>query len=206
MAKNVVRILNHSFTISSDDDQQYMEKIAAKVERKVKRLSDEMHTRNMTEVSLFVAMDYCDQYTKALNDASTLRGQIKEYLQESSFARKQLDDVKKENAELRSEIEALRKRLSDRGTQSDSAKKAERANKPDRTEKSVKTEKTVKTAEPLPVLEKPAPFIEVKTSPEKHAPIQGVFSDDAFSESADATAEIMSFFEQKAFMDDDDDE
>ena len=35
------------------------------------------------------------------------------------------------------------------------------------------------------------------------SPVQGLFSEDAFAESADATAEIMSFFEQKAFDEDD---
>lgn len=196
MAKNVVRILNHTITISSEENQEYMDKVASKIERKVKRLSDELHTRNMTEVALFVAMDYCDQFTKAMDDNANLRGQIKDYLQESAFSRKQYEDTKKENEQLKEEISALRARLSERvpvvkfadAKPEPPAPVQFKEEKPvDEPKKTVKTEKI--PAKP-PVVQK--------------APIQGTFSDDVFGETADAAAEIMSFFEQKAFMDDDD--
>lgn len=187
MAKNTIHICNYTFTISSDDDQQYMDNIASKVERRVKRLAEDMPSRNMTEVALFVAMDYCDQYMKANGDGSNLRGQIKDYLQESGYARKQLDEAKKENEALKAEIAALRKRLS--------ANDAPVAAVPVTAE----TTKTKAKAESKPAAEKKSE--QKKTS----APIQGFFSEDAFAESADATAEIMNFFEQKAFEDDDED-
>lgn len=200
MAKNVVRILNHTITISSEESQEYMDKVASKIERKVKRLSDELHTRNMTEVSLFVAMDYCDQLTKAMDDNANLRGQIKDYLQESAFSRKQYEDTKKENEQLKAEISALRARLSERPAERPAAPAAEE--KPEPKMSSARIERVAARPEKLPKLDKkPA-----KPPVENRAPIQGTFSDDIFGETADATAEIMSFFEQKAFMDDDDDE
>lgn len=190
MAKYSVRILNYTFTVSSDDDKNYMDNVAAKVERRVKRLSDEMPSRNMTEVALFVAMDYCDQYMKSVGDGSNLRGQIKDYLQESGYARKQLEETKKENELLKAEIEALRNRLSAKNVPVEAPTIEEAPKKK------------------ISAKEKKAPIIEDRT-PKKHetksegAPVQGFFSEDAFAESADATAEIMSFFEQKAFEDDD---
>lgn len=189
MAKYTIRICNYSFTISSDDDKNYMDNVAAKVERRVKRLSDEMPSRNMTEVALFVAMDYCDQYMKSVGDGSNLRGQIKDYLQESGYARKQLEEAKKENELLKAEIEALRSRLSSKDVPAQKAVETpEQQNKPEDEEKAAaKSKKSGKKAE--------------KKS--ESAPVQGFFSEDAFAESADATAEIMSFFEQKAFEDDD---
>lgn len=190
MAKNTIHICNYTFTISSDDDQQYMDNIAAKVERRVKRIADDMPSRNMTEVALFVAMDYCDQCMKANGDGSNLRGQIKDYLQESGYARKQLDEAKKENEALKAELAALRKRLS--------------AN--DAPASAVPTISETPKAKPeTKTKAKEKPAVQVKSEPKKSdAPIQGLFSDDAFAESADATAEIMSFFEQKAFEDDED--
>ena len=65
-----------------------------------------------------------------------------------------------------------------------------------------KTESAPTVQVKLPVLEKKS----VEMPAESKAPIQGTFDEDVFGETADATAEIMSFFEQKAFMDDDDDE
>ncbi len=200
MAKYTIRICNYSFTISSDDDKNYMDNIAAKVERRVKRLSDEMPSRNMTEVALFVAMDYCDQYMKSVGDGSNLRGQIKDYLQESGYARKELEETKKENEQLKAEVETLRSRLAAKNDSLPSASP----------EPEVQPEiKAQKPAVKTPVIENRTPkFTENKSHRNTAAntdvpPVQGLFSEDAFAESADATAEIMSFFEQKAFDDDD---
>lgn len=201
MAKNVVRILNHTITISSEESQEYMDKVASKIERKVKRLSDELHTRNMTEVALFVAMDYCDQLTKAMDDNANLRGQIKDYLQESAFSRKQYEDTKKENEQLRAEINTLRSRLSQRSAARSAVPVPQEKPEPI-TPVSSKSEDEIVDKQPLPKLTKKS----AKTQDEQQAPIQGTFSDDIFGETADDAAEIMSFFEQKAFADDDDDE
>ncbi len=190
MAKNTIRICNYTFTISSDDDVQYMENVASKVERRVKRLSDEMPSRNITEVALFVAMDYCDQFMKANGDGSNLRGQIKDYLQESGYARKQLEEMKKENELLKSELATLRKRLA-----SNDAPVVPVVNK---------AQEEVKASAPTAKASVSAPKVS-KPKANSNAPVQGFFSEDAFEESADATAEIMSFFEQKAFDDDDED-
>ena len=203
MAKNVVRILNHTITITSEESQEYMDKVASKIERKVKRLSDELHTRNMTEVALFVAMDYCDQFTKAMDDNTNLRGQIKDYLQESAFSHKQYEDTKKENEQLKAEISALRARLSERPAPRSAAPVKEEKPEPAAEELPViEKQKTAAVREKLPKLDKKP----IKKPEPQRAPIQGTFSDDIFGETADAAAEIMSFFEQKAFMDDDDDE
>lgn len=188
MAKNTIRICNYTFTISSDDDVQYMENVAAKVERRVKRLSDEMPSRNVTEIALFVAMDYCDQLLKAHGDGSNLRGQIKEYLQESSYARKQLEETKKENELLKSELATLRNRLATNDTPVAPALS--------------KAKEEEKVSAPVA---KTAPIAKASKKKAEPAPVKGFFSDDSFEESADATAEIMSFFEQKAFDDDDED-
>lgn len=192
MPKYTIRICNYSFTISSDDDKTYMDNIAAKVERRVKRLSDEMPSRNMTEVALFVAMDYCDQYLKSVGDGSNLRVQIKDYLQESSYARKELEEVQKENESLKAEIEQLKTKLSSQAPNAALEKK-----------ELMSMKENDQAVTKSPVIETRPPKDENSRTTEDASVVQGLFSDDAFAESADATAEIMSFFEQKAFDDDD---
>jgi len=170
-------------------DKTYMDNIAAKVERRVKRLSDEMPSRNMTEVALFVAMDYCDQYMKSVGDGSNLRVQIKDYLQESSYARKELEEVQKENENLKAEIEKLKSMLSSQSSGVASEKKVLPA-----------PEENNQPVTKTPVIET-RPKKNLNPETEVSSAVQGLFSDEAFAESADATAEIMSFFEQKAFDD-----
>lgn len=203
VAKHTIRILNYNLTLTSDDDKSYIENVAERVERNIKSLSDNMPTRNMTEVALFVAMDYCDRYMKAMGDGSSMRGQIKDYLKDASFTRQQLEDAKKENELLKAENEKLRARIAE----GRAAKEPEPIIAPEMS--------------PFPAVEKEAPkpaafaekdkdsiFSRKKAKSKKKesksaAPVRGFFNEDAFSESADAAADIMSFFEEKSFEDDD---
>ena len=211
MAKHTIRILNYNLTLTSDDDKSYIDSVAQRVERNIMTLSDNMPTRNMTEVALFVAMDYCDRYMKSIGDGTAMRGQIKDYLKDSSFTRSQLEEAKKENELLKAENEKLRERLS-------SVKEREQEPvyaaplmpapelvKTEADERTEKAEKPVKAS-----FEKEAGFARKKTGSKgkkkgnkpEPAPVKGFFSEDDDSESADAAADIMSFFEEKSFEDD----
>lgn len=209
MAKHTVRIMNFNLTLTSDDDKTYIEGVAQKVERDVKALAGAMPTRNMTEVALFLAMDYYDRYKKSLGDGTNMRGQIKDYLKDSSFARQQLEETKKENELLKAENEKLRARIN--GTENAEEKE------PEVTAVAAPAPAAVKAAEPAPAPEPEQPaereaFIPRKKNKGKKkenkqsAPVKGVWGGDAFSESADAAADIMSFFEDRAFADDDDED
>lgn len=224
VAKHTIRILNYNLTLTSDDDKSYIENVAERVERNIKTLSDAMPTRNMTEVALFVAMDYCDRYMKSINDGTQMRGQIKDYLKDAGFVRKQLEEAKKENELLKEENEKLRARLS-----GDAPAPQPAIDDDDDDDQPVKTELTLDLTpaaepeqpvippRPMPTVkqektEKPAKdilFGRKKSSKKKKEskptpPVRGVWGADAFSESADAAADIMSFFEEKSFEDDDD--
>ena len=221
MAKHAIRILNYNLTLTSDDDKSYIENVAERVERNIKTLSDAMPTRNMTEVALFVAMDYCDRYMKSVGDGTSMRGQIKDYLKDSSDARRQLEEVQKENETLKAELEQLRQKLAE-GEQKDLDEEPEAPAQIETVDepvvvaaepvvvKRVIPEIPVPPAAPVsvPVKEKEAPFSRKKNKGKKKenktaAPVRGVWGGDAFSESADAADDIMSFFEEKSFSDDD---
>lgn len=179
-SKVKVSICGYDFSVVTDEDRQYILNIANKVERKVNKMLENNGRLSTASAALFAAMDYCDQVQKATGDGNNLRGQIKDYLEESSLARKQLDEAKKEIESLKREVAALRRRISDKDS-ADSAKVNTGA-------PTVQKREKIKSSEPE----------------KESAPIQGFFGEDAFSESADASAEILSFFEQKSFADDDD--
>ena len=225
LAKSTIRISNHTFTITSDDDQQYLDSITTKVENRVKRLADEMPNRNLVDVALFVAMDYCDQYTKAKGDGSDMRTQIKDYLQESSFLRKKLDEATRENEKLKAEIETLRNRMSSENVPKQAVEEIpERIGKaePSKPASLVKKDRAILQKEPavtpdeeteeetvfdpvIPQVTESAENNEIIPTEEKDsAPVSGDFENDPFGESADAAAEIMSFFEQNSLFDDED--
>lgn len=168
MEKNKIKIniCGYDFSVVTDEDKHYMANIAGKVERKVNKMLEANSRLSTAAAALFAAMDYCDQVQKANGDGDNLRDQLKDYLEESGNARKQLDESKKEIERLKREVAALRRRIAaEDGTLIDEKK--------------------------------------AKDTKSENAPIPGFFSEDAFAESADASAEILSFFEQKSFEDED---
>ncbi len=206
VAKHTIRIMNYNLTLTSDDDKSYIESVAERVERNIKTLSDNMPTRNMTEVALFVAMDYCDRYMKAIGDGTTMRGQIKDYLKDTGEARRRLEEAEKENEQLKAEVEKLRARLSGASEAPFAALEVQ----PEEPAANVNEEKPVKAEEPVKstLSERETLFGRKKNAKGKKkegkapsAPVKGAWGADAFSESADAAADIMSFFESKAFDD-----
>ncbi len=199
VAKHTIRILNYNLTLTSDDDKSYIESVAERVERNIKTLSDNMPTRNMTEVALFVAMDYCDRYMKAIGDGSSMRGQIKDYLKDSSQARQQLEEAKKENELLKAENEKLRARLTDSKGRTD----AFEVKLPEVKNSAPEAEKPAQTAERETLFGRKKNIKGKKKESKPAAPVKGLWGADAFSESADAAADIMSFFEEKSFDDED---
>lgn len=209
MAKHAVRIMNYNLTLTSDDDKTYIESVAERVERNVKALSTAMPTRNMTEVALFVAMDYCDRYMKSIGDGTSMRGQIKDYLKDSGAARQQLEETKKENELLRAENEKLRARIN--GTAEAETKKEEAEQEPE-IETPAPIEEAPVAAAPVSATLKTDVTDQLfsrkknkgkKKENKQAAPVRGIWGADAFSESADSADDIMSFFEEKSFSDED---
>ncbi len=220
VAKHAIKILNYNLTLTSDDDKSYIESVAERVERNIKTLSDAMPTRNMTEVSLFVAMDYCDRYMKAVGDGTSMRGQIKDYLKDTGAVRQQLDEARKENEQLKAEIEKLKAQISDGVSE-----KADTAKEPVLAPEMASDTKVftpqinepakaaVSHASPVssPVSSKEKETLftrkknkgKKKESKQETAPVKGVWGGDAFSESADTADDIMSFFEDRSFDDED---
>ncbi|MDE7390442.1 MAG: cell division protein ZapA [Lachnospiraceae bacterium] len=180
-SKLKISICGYDFSVVTDEDRQYMLSIANRVERKVNKMLENNGRLSTASAALFAAMDYCDQVQKASGDEDNLRSQIKDYLEESGNARKQLEESKKEIDRLKREITALRRRLA-----------AEEVSKAPASDAEPATEK----APAVPTKKK-------NKEKKENAPIPGFFSEDAFAESADATAEILSFFEQKSFEDED---
>ena len=204
MAKHTIRILNYNLTLTSDDDKSYIENIAKKVEQNTRSLSDAMPTRNMTEVALFVAMDYCDRYMKSVNDGAALRNQIKDYLKDTSRVRQQLVTANAEIEQLRKEIAQLKGEKSE-NTPAAPEKPAE---EPEKEQVKIPSRDIPAPAPTAPVPTKEGLFGKKKKKKKKKkenkqtAP-RNVWGADTNSESADAAVDIMSFFEQHAVDDED---
>lgn len=192
MEKNKVKVSvnDYEFSLRTDDDPSYVLKVADLVQRKINRTLDSSRM-SREGAAIYAALDFCDQLQKKGGDTDELKEQIKAYARNVTEAAKLNDELKGENERLKREIAVLRKRVDD----AQSAQSATHA----------------QPAHPqIDNIEMPDEFVEEKSAPVSKfakkgssAPVQGFFSEAAFAESADATAEIMSFFEQKSFEEDD---
>lgn len=105
-----LRIFGNDFTVTSDDSEEYIRSIGANVEERMKKLLDESESMSVLMASVFSAMEFCDESSKANAAADNLRAQINEYLRDAAKARSETEEARKRIASLQGELQALKAR------------------------------------------------------------------------------------------------
>lgn len=120
MGKNKVKLVigGVSYYISTDDEAVYVKEIADEVDKKMERVQKDNPRLSITMSAVLCALEYCDAYKKAEISADNLRGQIKEYLEDSARARMEVDVAHREIERLNKEIQSLRVKLANAGNSS----------------------------------------------------------------------------------------
>lgn len=115
MPKNRVKvsIMDAEYIVLSDEDESYIIETAAEIEKKIMTIINSNSKISMLMATTLTAMDYCDIAKKSNLASDNLRSQIKDYLEESSKSRAQLEESKKEIAKLNREIQTLKMKLSE---------------------------------------------------------------------------------------------
>ena len=92
--KVTVTIAGVSYNLVSEEDTDYMEKVAAHVDEKVRELDGS--GISTTEAGVLAALNIADEYFKSMDAAENLRAQIKGFLEESADLKNQLSKAKQE--------------------------------------------------------------------------------------------------------------
>lgn len=110
MEKNKIRlnISGAELAISTTDEPAYVHGLADEISAKISRLIKEAPHLSVTMAAMLTALDYCDSYKKSEESADHLRGQIKDYLEDSARARMEADVARREIERLNREIQQLR--------------------------------------------------------------------------------------------------
>jgi cell division protein ZapA (FtsZ GTPase activity inhibitor) len=96
------------YAICSDESEEYMRKIAQKVNDDVLRIINSNSRISVSMATTLVALEYCDAAKKATVGTDNLRVQIKNYLEDISEARLQIENQKTQIEALRLEMKALK--------------------------------------------------------------------------------------------------
>ncbi len=109
-----VRIGGASYTIVTEDDEEYVENLAEAVDKSIKEVCNSNPSLSVTQAAVLVALDQADACKKASASSDNLRVQIKDYLEESARARMEVEVARREVERLNREIADLRERLNKR--------------------------------------------------------------------------------------------
>lgn len=82
---NVV-VAERSYTLTTADDAEYVEKVAEFVNTQVNQLSEASHASTL-DAAIMAALNIADGYFKAQETAENLRKQVKQYLDEATRIR-----------------------------------------------------------------------------------------------------------------------
>lgn len=94
-----VTVAGRSYTLSSNDNPAYVEKVAAYVDAQVRELQDATHASAL-DVAIMTAMNIADNYYHAAASNEDLRRQLKEALDEKNKLDSQLSEAKREIVRL----------------------------------------------------------------------------------------------------------
>ena len=97
--------------VSSEEDEAYMQSIAQEVKERMEGLQKQNSHASATVAGIVAALSYCDECRKATTEVGHLRGQIKEYVEDSTRARREAQEAASEIGRLKKEIATLRARL-----------------------------------------------------------------------------------------------
>jgi cell division protein ZapA len=106
-----VKILDTVYNVSSNETEDYVEKVAKQVDRAMRAVLEADTRSSVTVAAIFSALGFCDEKMKAEISAENLRTQLKSYLEDMSKLRAEAEDARKEAARLTLEASQLRSKL-----------------------------------------------------------------------------------------------
>ncbi len=92
-----------SFYISTDESAEYTEELGRKIDSRLAELLDSGLHISMSQAVVLVALEMADSLTKSEKEVEALRGQMKEYLEDSAKAKSERDYYKRELDRIRTE-------------------------------------------------------------------------------------------------------
>lgn len=104
-----LNICGNDYNITTDEDPTYVEQLGARLDEDLRKIVKDNSRLSITQAAILAALDYADEASKATKTADNLRGQIKEYLEDSARYKMEAEVAKRE-------VERLKAQLSDNGS------------------------------------------------------------------------------------------
>jgi cell division protein ZapA (FtsZ GTPase activity inhibitor) len=89
------------YVLSSEDEEIYIKSTVEKVNKCINSITEKNEKLTLPMAATLAALDFCDEAQKANSNADHLRSQIKDYLQDLSIAKSEVEKLKLEIQKLK---------------------------------------------------------------------------------------------------------
>ena len=102
--KNRVSVVigGQEFVLLSDREEEYVQRVSARVDEEILELAARMTTAPAAQIAVLAAVNLAEEALEASQTVESLRAQLKDFLEEASR-------LKQENADLKRELTRLKK-------------------------------------------------------------------------------------------------
>ena len=104
MATYKVTIMGKEYNLTSEDNKDYTEKLAAALDKRIRDMRARFSSLTVTDCAVLTALDCMDELGQSNRNIDNIRTQIKDYVDDAGRARNQA-------ASAQREIKALKERI-----------------------------------------------------------------------------------------------
>lgn len=85
-----------NYHVTTDESVEYTEALANDIQEKMSAILQRGFLLNSTQAAVLTALEYADKFKKSEQEVASLRGQMKDYLEDSAKAKSERDYYKRE--------------------------------------------------------------------------------------------------------------
>lgn len=114
MATYKVIIMGKEYVLTSEENKDYTERLAAALDKRIKDMRARFSSLSITDCAVLTALDCMDELGQANRNIDNIRTQIKDYVDDAGRARNQATGAQREIKILKERVEQLEKELAER--------------------------------------------------------------------------------------------
>ncbi len=106
-----VKILDNTYSILADEEQEYVLTLATEVDKRMRDILQFNPQASAIGAAVLASFGYCDECKKNTKITDNLRSQIKGYAEDTTKYRREAEDLRRQVIRLQDEIATLKKQL-----------------------------------------------------------------------------------------------
>ena len=107
MDRQIIFVGGKRFTIVTDESEAYMKKIVERVDTKLKSIISSNPKLDKDSAAILTSLEYCDEEYKLRKNLEDVKGQIKDYIEDTARLHKEIAGLKAQNVILQDKINKI---------------------------------------------------------------------------------------------------